>query len=492
MTLRKKLLPNLALHVLLFFCSLYMLVQNIADPGTVQLLFVGSAVCMGWYAARHVPFPSLFHWFILCYVALFYFYPILLPSLNISFKAADHVVAGYCLMTAGGIHLFIVTYELFRKTAGLKDPKKGDVFVVDEKKFRRVVLILVGVNILGALLMIVDAGSVSISTIVDMMNTARHDRKLESGALSLLGAYLIIFGGLVFVLIPVYARKRLGQTLILAGILVVFDLFLMIAFRARTPIVLHLIAVSVGFLYMKHRIVYAKKGILRNSKNKLKAINSRKILFRMAFFILAVGVLSLYMRIVRGYIGNASDLSFLKQDLSVAVEYGLAVDSAVGGDLGYTPTVFKVIEFVPEHHDYLGGQSYYRLLFIGIPRFIWRNKPENTGIIVGRWIFPGTIVQSNPPGIMGDMYINFGFVGILGFCIFGFIFARIDNSRTLAYYLIVATSFGLIFHLARGSFTNTVLQFVILYIAAYGIQRYVLAGERVPVHSSHDSYDKHI
>ena len=474
MTLRKKAFPNLFFQGVLFLCSGYIWLQSIADPGTIQLLFICSVLSLGWYTARYVPFPSFFHWFALCYVALFYFYPILLPALDISFKAPDYVVAGYALMTVGGIHLFVIAYELFRKKRGFRDPDQSDVFKINQSHLRLVVFGLVGVNVLGALLMIVDAGSFSASTIMNMIQTSRADRKIESSALSLLGSYLIIFGGLVFVLLPIYAKKEKMQVLIIASVLIVVDLFLMIAFRARTPIVLHLIAVSVGLSYFRHRVVLVKPKQVPQFTGLMK-INSRKILVRMAVFILIVGMLGLYMRVVRGFIGNADDLSFLKTDLATTVEFALAVDSAVGGDLGYTPTVFKVIEYVPREHEYLAGQSYYRLFFIVIPRFIWSEKPPNTGIIVGRWIYPGTVVQSNPPGIMGDLYINFGYAGLIGFIIFGFIFATFDNSTSLAYYITVATSFGLIFHFARGSFTNIVLQLVVMYVAALVLQRILLA-----------------
>ena len=423
-------------------------------------------------------FPAYSTGFCLSYVALFYFYPILLPALDISFKASDRVVAGYCFMAAGGIHLFVITYELMRKPKSLKDPTEKDAFRVEESRLRLVVLGLVTVNVIGALLMIVDAGSISLGTIVDIMTTSRADRKIESGALSLLGTYCLIAGGLAFVLLPVYARKSRTQTILLALLLIVIDVFIMVAFRARTHLILHLIAVSVGVLYLRHRVLLVRSARKKERREGLKIINSRRTLVRMAFFIFFVGVFAMYMRLVRGHIETAKDLSILRQDLSTAVEFALAFDSAVGGDLGYTPTVFKVIDFVPEQYDYLKGQSYYRILFTGIPRFVWSDKPDNTGIIVGRWIFPGTVVQSNPPGIMGDLYINFGFLGILGFIAFGIVFAKIDNSKNLAYYLMVATSFGVMFHFARGAFTNPVLQIFILYFAAVFLQRFMLVRSK--------------
>jgi hypothetical protein len=286
----------------------------------------------------------------------------------------------------------------------------------------------------------------------------------------------VIFGGLGFVLIPVYARQRFIQAVLITCIFILVDAFLMLAFRVRTPIVLHLIGISVGFLYLRHRVVFSKESKPKKKK-RLKVINSRQILVRMAFFILIVGMLGIYMRMVRGFIGNAKDLSVLRQDLSQAVEFALAVDDAVGGDFGYTPTVFKVIEFVPQEHDYLKGQSYYRLFFIGIPRFIWDDKPLNTGIVVGRWLYPGTVVQSNPPGVMGDLYVNFGYLGILGFIVYGCLFAVFDNKKSLAYYIMVATSFGSIFHFARGSFTNIILQLLVLYMVSCLIQRFILVRE---------------
>ena len=472
MTLRKKILPIMYVQVVLLFTSIYVCIQGIARPDVVQWIFIGSAVSMFWYAARHVPFPSLFHWFCVCYVALFYFYPILLPGLGISFRAADAVVSGYVMLTVGGVHLFIISYELFRESSRFRDPTPEEAIKVRQNALMHIVWLLVGVNLLGVALITIDAGSLSLSTIIEMTQTSRGDRKLESGPLSLLGTYLVILGGLVYVLLPVYAKKRGGSILPIVVLLFAIDVFLVIAYRARTPVVLHLIAVSVGFLYLRHRVVVVNKR-RRRPLISGSLINSRQTLMRMALIIFAVGTLGIYMRTVRGYIGSTNDLSFLKQDFAAAVELAIAVDSSVGGDLGYTPTVFKVIEFVPEQFDYLGGQSYWRLLFAGVPRFVWPDKPLNTGIIVGRWMFPGTIVQSNPPGVMGDLYINFGYAGIIGFFVFGFIFARIDNIRSLAYLLVVATSFGLVFHFTRGSFTNVVLQFLVLYMTGYLIERYI-------------------
>ena len=469
MTLRKKVLPNLFLQVFLSITATYLWLQQIVDPTITTYLYLGSIVCLGWYAMRHVPFPSLFHWFILCYIALFYFYPVLLAVLGIPFKAANHVIAGYTFLTIGGIHIYIIFYELNRKTKYLKDPLASDVFLVSEERLKRAVWFLASFCVVGAMLMVIDAGSLSLGTILDMFNSTRAERRLESGPLSLLGAYLIVFGSLVYALLPVYARVNLFLVLCISVVLVCIDVFLVVAYRVRTPVVMHLMALAIGVLYLRHRVVTEKM----EQQTRASQINSRATLTRMIIIVFMIGSLGLYIRTIRGYIGNVSDLSFLKQDLASAVELAFDLDSALGGDLSYTPTVFRVIEFVPDQYDHLSGQSYYRVLFIPIPRFIWADKPVNTGLIVGRWLFPGTIIQSNPPGVMGDLYVNFGYIGILGFMVFGFIFARIDNSNSLAYYLTVATSFGSIFHFTRGTFTNVVVQLLVMYVASLLVERYL-------------------
>ena len=470
MTLRKKILPNFFLQILVLLAASYIWVQGIDLPAAIQWLFTASGVAIFWYAARHVPFPSLFHWFVLSYVALFYFYPILLPIFDIPFGFDAEVVAGYAFLTVGGIHLFIVSYEMGRRKNQFKDPAVSDHYKVHHKRFQRMLWALVLMNLLGVILIMLDAGSLSYGTIQEMMNSRRDERRLASSGLSLLGSYAIFFGSLGYALLPIYVGKHKWGGILAIGVLILVDVFLIIAYRVRTPVVLHLIAVSVGILYLKHRVAIVRVTPLEG----LRRIDSRQLIKKMAVVLFVVGMLGMYVRAVRGYIGNTNDLAFLKQDLTKIIELAIALDSALGGDLGYTPTVFRVIEYVPDRHEYLGGQSYYRLLFTLTPRFVWADKPDNTGLIVGRWFFPGTVVQSNPPGVMGDLYINFGYAGILGFILFGLVFARLDNASSIAYYLAVAASFATIFHFVRGAFTNIVLQFIVLYIAGLIIERYIL------------------
>jgi hypothetical protein len=137
------------------------------------------------------------------------------------------------------------------------------------------------------------------------------------------------------------------------------------------------------------------------------------------------------------------------------------------GDLGFAPVVFDVLAYVPERADYLYGQSYYRLLFAPIPRLIWPDKPPNTQRIVASWLHPGVAQQTTPPGIQGDLYINFGYAGVLGFLVFGWMLGLLDRERGLFRALAVGGGVTPVFHLVRGGFTNPMLLLAVLLAASF-------------------------
>ena len=85
------------------------------------------------------------------------------------------------------------------------------------------------------------------------------------------------------------------------------------------------------------------------------------------------------------------------------------------GVFGYSDIIYRLIEKFPSMHGFLNGQSYYRVFFTLIPRYLWPDKPENTQRIVAYIINPGIINQTTPPSIVGDSYINFGIYGNFSF-----------------------------------------------------------------------------
>lgn len=466
--LRAEVLPNLLLQILIAIIATDAWVSNSADPGRVQLLFFASLLTCGWYAVRHVPFPSFFHWFVLSYIALFYVYPIVTPLLGMDLGAAREIVGGYVFLSIVGLHLFIVAYEATRKGrsfVSLEQPR----LAVKLPTLSRTMWLLVFVNALGVLLIIVDAGGLSVNSVMGMLEIGRVERKLQSGPLSLLGNYLILAGAPAYAIGPLYLQRRKRWIIPFIALWLVSDAIVFVAFRARTALIMHLFALLIGYFYLRRQVEVDVPGDHARRRGRHARRRTRR--WSIAVAMALIVVIGTVLRSQRGRIGSDFGEGILTGGVSSTLRLTIAYESRVGADFGHTATVFRVLELVPGHHDHLHGQSYYRLLLAPIPRFLWLDKPVNTGLIVGRWLFPGTTVQSNPPGVMGDLYLNFGYFGVLGFFLYGVAFGTLDGRRRLKYDLLVAVSFGSVVHFARGEFTNPILHMVVLYLVASAIEQ---------------------
>lgn len=86
-----------------------------------------------------------------------------------------------------------------------------------------------------------------------------------------------------------------------------------------------------------------------------------------------------------------------------------------------------IIDRVPERGGWLLGNSYANTIFAPIPRSLWHGKPEiGLGLHVKRVIYERpTFTNGYPPGLVGEAYINFGFVGSIVIPFFAGIFLGI-------------------------------------------------------------------
>lgn len=457
MHIRKKVLVNLLIQFALFWVSFFVLLQGGRHVLLVQFLFLASSGVVLIYAVRHVPIPSFYHLFIASYLALFSIYPVASPLLGVSLPAGP-LLNLYLFLTVGGLHLFTISYELTRTREAA-----SSVYVIRFGRMEKMVWLLFAVNGLACLLIFIDAGS--LEAIADVGDYRRVDRKLDSGVLSLLGLYLLTFAAVVYALLPAYVGQRKHLLIPIVGLCALIDLFIFLAFRNRTTLLVHLVALGVGYLYLKPRFHFNQIKPVRFKHLKPKLMR----LIGVGLVLVAVGT---YTRSFRGLMESTGSIWTTKVALGSTLEIAL-----LNGDLGYTPIVFEVLTIVPEQEPFLNGQSYYRLLFSFIPRFIWQDKPPSTERIVAGWIQPNKLEYTLPPGFQGDLFINFGLWGILGFLVYGIGFARLERMKGLIRFLMIATSFPVLFHLARGGFTNPILLFATLFIGCFLVMKYIQLRE---------------
>lgn len=132
---------------------------------------------------------------------------------------------------------------------------------------------------------------------------------------------------------------------------------------------------------------------------------------------LAVGILVLAM--------SLSLLNFARanENLSFASAASSVTGSAMIDALVYNrnmielPKTAHVINRVPEVLEYQNGSTFLAYLFAPIPRDVWPDKPViASGPILGREIY-GTHVAGVPPGLIAELYWNFGLAGLLMGCV---------------------------------------------------------------------------
>lgn len=85
-----------------------------------------------------------------------------------------------------------------------------------------------------------------------------------------------------------------------------------------------------------------------------------------------------------------------------------------------------IVDEVPEKRPYLYGDTLFVELVNPIPRFIWEDKPMGFGVIYAFWHGEDPL-RGGPtisPGIIGEMYINCGVLGIILLSIFGGVVCR--------------------------------------------------------------------
>ncbi len=96
-----------------------------------------------------------------------------------------------------------------------------------------------------------------------------------------------------------------------------------------------------------------------------------------------------------------------------------SIDNLVGsGNFISIGRTNLIIARVPESFDYLYGISYLTWITGWVPKELWPDKPEiSTGLLVRKYIYGmKTRVGGFPPGMIGEAYMNFGYIGIPIIC----------------------------------------------------------------------------
>ena len=402
-----------------------------------RALWVASLATLTAVAVRAVRLPSVGLWFLGTYVFLFYWTPIMYGMPD-GFDRS--VQSTYAFHTVGGATFWLTAYIVCQGKA--RSQRRPRPSAAPGNSFKVLALLGAAGGVASVLAVMMQLGGVGA-----ILGGTRLAAKQRGGLL----LYVSMYGSLV---VPYTAAaywtlreqvRRLALALLLGGFGMSLGYFL--AVRTRTHLVAYVVAFAGGW-FLRPRDGDVEHPTVRHFFRE----RPRRLVG--ATLCIAFLIVSMFaVRVGRGvYESGGSVTAQLRAlGLSGLVRVGTSADADIAADVGYTPTVLKVMEQVPDTHDYLYGSSYYRLLTIGRSE-----RPEETSRLVGRW-FSGGNLMTIPPGFVGDAYMNFGDAGLLVYLVVGGAMAVFDRQRSLIALLAAAISFTWVFHMVRGNFGNSLI-----------------------------------
>lgn len=132
-------------------------------------------------------------------------------------------------------------------------------------------------------------------------------------------------------------------------------------------------------------------------------------------------------------------------------------------DLFFGSRIIQSLELAERFNLELQGQSYYRIFFAVIPRFLWPDKPENTQQIIGDLYPDMPDYFSSPIGLQGDAYMNFGELYFIIPILVGLSLRLVDKYFRWSVMFVPVMIIPL-FHFSRGGFTNPISLMIIVII----------------------------
>lgn len=146
---------------------------------------------------------------------------------------------------------------------------------------------------------------------------------------------------------------------------------------------------------------------------------------------------------------QGSTVSTLRDSLAEALVYNRNF-----GDIQNTS---HIVRNVPSTIPYQDGKTITAWALAPVPRSVWPSKPLiNIGPVIGYLIY-GNERTGVPPGLVGDLWLNFSIVGVLvGSLFVGWVLRRLESWRR-TYAITASPGFALVYVPVAITFTKNVL-----------------------------------
>ena len=257
---------------------------------------------------------------------------------------------------------------------------------------------------------------------------------------------VLAIGVIVFILNHFRVLPLLGTISSFVGLLVNGSVFFL-AFNAHSSIsnfrvylvVLFTTALSlyaIQFSYLRMEIITPWLAYFLGELLARRQIVRLHLVSKLVFF---VGLI--VFPVIFTYLGkNRSTLSGQKEKLEKVLKEGTRLDKTDDGEtlLGRLNVLGQMSNVVnlTERKGFYNGYTLSYLSFVFIPRILWPDKPKLDGgqwfaVEIGRsyYLPNGRASNSVNMTVPGEMYLNFGFIGlVIGCILFGFFIGFIWNS----------------------------------------------------------------
>jgi len=202
----------------------------------------------------------------------------------------------------------------------------------------------------------------------------------------------------------------------------------------------------------------------------------RPIPFPTVVLLISIGSvgLVLFQLVFREYL-ILGDIVSLGQNPSLT-DFGDRLFRSLGGDFYQIQALTIVVDAVPRVIPFQNGFTYLFLFVAPIPSSLWPGKLQflpapgifTLGLWPEHWYQDGITI---PPSLMGEMYLNFGAIGVLlgmiGFgALYKFAYSRARRQHSpavLLYSFLLAT----MTHYIRGDFPDATVLFLIVSLPTY-------------------------
>lgn len=162
----------------------------------------------------------------------------------------------------------------------------------------------------------------------------------------------------------------------------------------------------------------------------------------------------------------AGEVVTFKDELSFSQNLIMKFGNFFLGNFMQVQTVSIIMDSYPAKYSFIYGSSFLMVFLIWIPRVIFPNKPLTAAGDFTISLWPEAFYRNGttlPPGLVGELYMNFSWLGIIiGIFLigrfYGFLWEKLANSKNDFFYSVTAVIFvSLMLHFFRGELSAPLL-----------------------------------